>query len=117
LDLALESTQPRAVAAQPVFTTGAGADRRSLSVSARAALLVFEVLMMHLMGNCWCDAGLENAGFAIVELEVAGWSASEDAVEDAFVHVEPPKNCNWVMKKAPAVSAGASKSIDDVLTA
>ena len=51
------------------------------------ALLVFEVLMMHLMGNSWCDAGLENIG-----LENIGGSASEGAVEDAFVHEEPPKN-------------------------
>ena len=87
LDLAFESTQPRAVAAQPVFATGAGADRRSLGISARVALLVFEVLMMHLMGNSWCDAKPENAG-----LEDVGGSASEDAVEDAFVHEEPPKN-------------------------
>ena len=52
--------------------------------------MVFEVLMMHLMGNCWCDAELENIGLEEADGSAIDGPASEDAVEDAFVHVEPP---------------------------
>jgi hypothetical protein len=91
LDLALESTQPRAVATHPAIATGAGADRTSLRVSARVVLLLVEVLMAHLMGKHCCEGVLKDAEQKI-GLEVAGGHgpASENAIEDAFVHVKPP---------------------------
>jgi hypothetical protein len=55
------------------------------------ALLVFEVLMVHLMGKHCCEGVLKDAEQKIW-LWVAGGHGpvSENAIEVAFVHVKPP---------------------------
>ena len=84
----MESNQPR-VAAQPALTTGTGAGRESLRISARVVLLGVEVLIIHLV-VCGKKIRVEPVEIgAGIMLEPVGETGGSD--EDAFVHDEPPE--------------------------
>jgi hypothetical protein len=92
LDLALESTQPRAPAAHPAFTAGVGTGRTALTSSARVALFVFEVLMVHLVESCRVESfnrleivcALEPIGEPVIPAVIAAQIVIVD--KDAFIH-------------------------------